>query len=103
MAELDRRQFLVGAAGGAVLLRLSPESADVSRRALRELRAGVRGRVLEPRDSARIVYNRRFEGARPDALVLAESSADVAAVVRWADRFDVRVVARSGGHSYAGY
>ena len=30
-------------------------------------------------------------------------TADVAAAVRWANRFDVRLVARSGGHSYAGY
>ncbi len=103
MYELDRRQFLVGTAGGAILLRLPPEAAGVSGRALRQLRSAVRGRVLVPRDSIRIVYNRRFEGVRPDALVLAESTADVAAAVRWANRFDVRVVARSGGHSYAGY
>ena len=37
--------------------------------------------MLVPRHSARIVYNRRFEGIRPDALVLAESTADVAAAV----------------------
>ena len=103
MYELDRRQFLVGTAGGAILLRLPPEAAGVSGQALRQLRSAVRGRVLVPRDSIRIVYNRRFEGARPDALVLAESTADVAAAVRWANRFDVRVIARSGGHSYAGY
>ena len=103
LPELDRRQFLVGAAGGAILLRLPPEVAGVPSRALRELRSAVRGRVLVPHDSTRLVYNRRFEGARPDAVVLAESTADVAAAVRWANRFDVRVVARSGGHSYAGY
>ncbi len=103
MADLDRRQFLVGTAGGAILLRLPPEASGVSKRALRELRSAVRGRVLVPRDSTRIVYNRRFEGLRPDAVVHVENSADVAAAVRWADRFDVRVVARSGGHSYAGY
>jgi FAD/FMN-containing dehydrogenase len=103
MAELDRRQFLVGTAGGAILLRLPPEASGVSKRALRELRSAVRGRVLEPRDSTRIVYNRRFEGLRPDAVVHVENTADVAAAVRWANRFDVRVVARSGGHSYAGY
>ena len=103
MAELDRRQFLVGTAGGAILLRLPPEASGVSKRALRELRSAVRGRVLVPRDSTRIVYNRRFEGLRPDAVVQVENTADVAAAVRWADRFDVRVVARSGGHSYAGY
>ena len=103
MAELDRRQFLVGTAGGAILLRLPPEASGVSKRALRELRSAVRGRVLVPRDSTRIVYNRRFEGLRPDAVVHVENTADVAAAVRWADRFAVRVVARSGGHSYAGY
>src|SRR5215213_2221498 len=103
MAELDRRQFLVGTAGGAILLRLPAESSGISKRALRELRSVMRGRVLVPRDSTRIVYNRRFEGLRPDAVVHVESTVDVAAAVRWADRFDVRVVARSGGHSYAGY
>ena len=36
-------------------------------------------------------------------MVQAASTQDVAAVVRWANRFDVDVVARSGGHSYAGY
>ena len=51
MAELDRRQFLVGTAGGAILLRLPPEASGVSKRALRELRSAVRGRVLVPRDS----------------------------------------------------
>ncbi|HEX6583285.1 MAG TPA: FAD-binding oxidoreductase [Thermoleophilaceae bacterium] len=103
MPELDRRQFLVGTAGGAILLRLPTEASGISKRALRELRSAVRGRVLVPRDSTRIVYNRRFEGLRPDAVVRVENTADVAAAVRWADRFDVRVVARSGGHSYGGY
>ena len=59
--------------------------------------------MLVPRDSTRIVYNRRFEGRGPTRVVQVENTADVAAAVRWADRFDVRVVARSGGHSYAGY
>ncbi len=103
MGSVDRRQFLVGSAGAAVLLPLPAEPAALSRRAMRELRAAVRGRVVVPRNSARIVYNRRFEGRRPDAVVHVESTADVAAAVRWADRFDVRLVARSGGHSYAGY
>ena len=103
MGSVDRRQFLVGSAGAAVLLPLPAEPAALSKRALRELRAAVRGRVVVPRNSARIVYNRRFEGRRPDAVVHVESTADVAAAVRWADRFDVRLVARSGGHSYAGY
>jgi FAD/FMN-containing dehydrogenase len=102
MPQLDRRQFLVGSAG-AVLLPYGVEDAGVSRRALRELRDAVRGRVVVPRGSAALVYNTRFEGRRPDAVVQVRDTADVAAAVRWANRFDVRLVARSGGHSYAGY
>ncbi len=54
-------------------------------------------------ERARLPYNLRYAGARPDAVVLVEDPADVAAVVRWANRFDVRIAARSGGHSYGGY
>ena len=103
MAAVDRRDFFVGTAGGALLLWEPAACAAVSRRAIRELRSAVRGRVLVPRGSAALVYNRRFERRRPDAVVQVRDSADVAAAVRWADRFDVRLVARSGGHSYAGY
>jgi FAD/FMN-containing dehydrogenase len=76
-------------------------------RALRELARRVRGPVLRP-GSARYpaaarVYNARFDGARPDAVIEPLDSRDVQAVLRWADRRDVRVTARSGGHSYAGY
>src|SRR5829696_6037210 len=102
MPPLDRRRFLVGSAG-AVLVSYGAEPAGVSRRALRELRAAVRGRVLVPNGSAALVYNTRFDGRRPDAVVQVRDTADVAAAVRWANRFDVRLVARSGGHSYAGY
>jgi len=102
MAAVDRRQFLVSSAG-AVMLWPPAEPAGFSRRALRELRAAVRGRVHVPRGSASLVYNTRFDGRRPDAVVEVRDTADVAAAVRWANRFDVPLVARSGGHSYAGY
>jgi FAD/FMN-containing dehydrogenase len=110
---LDRREFLAGAAGGALALPgtsladLVAQPAGLSKRAARALRSAVRGRVLFPNspgyDAARLVYNLRFDGARPDAVVRPESARDVAAVVSWANRFDVNVVARSGGHSYSGY
>jgi FAD/FMN-containing dehydrogenase len=103
MGSLDRRRFLLGAAGGAVMLRAPAEPARLPRRALRELRAAVRGWVVVPHGSAALVYNTRFGGRRPDAVVQVRDTADVAAAVRWANRFDVRLVARSGGHSYAGY
>jgi FAD binding domain/Berberine and berberine like len=112
---LDRREFLAGAAGGALALALPggslaevlAEQSTLSKRAARALRSAVRGRVLFPNtpgyNSARLVYNERYDGVRPDAVVRPESAQDVAAVVRWANRFDVNVVARAGGHSYAGY
>ena len=108
MRPLDRREFLAGAAGGAMALALPADaSAALSKPAARALRQAVRGKVFFPRtpgyNSARRPYNLRYSGLRPDAVVSAESTADVAAVLRWANRFDVNVVARSGGHSYAGY
>ena len=113
--NLDRREFLGGAAGGALALTLPGEALSdalaapsaLSGRAARALRAAVNGRVLLPRSpgysSARLVYNQRYNGARPEAVVVAENTADVAAVVKWSNRFDVPIVARSGGHSYRGY
>ena len=76
-------------------------------RALRELARRVRGPVLGPGAvgyaAAARVYNARFDGVAPDAVIEPLDSDDVRAVLRWADRHDVRVGARSGGHSYAGY
>ena len=115
MAGLDRREFISGAAGAALALTLpgqagagiQAESSALSPQAVRALRSAVRGKVLLPRspgyNQARLVYNLRYDGKRPDAVVQPVSTQDVAAVVRWANRFDVSVVARSGGHSYAGY
>jgi FAD/FMN-containing dehydrogenase len=112
--SLTRRELLVAA--GALALG-APEAAAMPARdpvvppprrpaggarprAIRELARQVRGPVLR---HDRGVYNLRFEGARPDAVVEPLDSRDVQAVMRWADRHDVRLTARSGGHSYAGY
>ncbi|HYI19997.1 MAG TPA: FAD-binding oxidoreductase, partial [Solirubrobacteraceae bacterium] len=66
----------------------------------------VRGRVLAPGDggyaAARVLFNTRFDGIRPPAVVRVRDSADVQAAVRWAARFDVPLVARSGGNAYNG-
>ncbi len=114
MEPLDRRELIVRAAGlvvaGGVLpgtgARRSFARAAVDPR-VRELRGLVSGPVLA-RDSAgyeeaRLVYNERFDGVRPLAVVRPAGVADVQAVVRWAQRRGVAIVPRSGGHSYAGY
>jgi len=107
---LDRRTLLGLGAAGALELALPTalsEAAPLPNRAARALRGAVRGKVLFPRtpgyNSARLGDNTRYDGIRPQAVVQPLDTRDVQAVVRWADRFGVRVVARSGGHSYAGY
>jgi FAD/FMN-containing dehydrogenase len=118
--RLTRRELVLGA--GALALGASapdalampardpvaaPRAGGAGPRALRELARRVRGPVIRPGSAAYAgaarVYNRRFDGATPDAVVEVRDSRDVQAVLRWADRHDVRVAARSGGHSYAGY
>ncbi len=86
-------------AQAAATKRLTPKQA-------RALRAAVRGRVLEPTTSgynaARVVFNRRYDHVKPPAIVQASNAEDVRAVVRWADRYDIPLVSRSGGHGYNG-
>jgi FAD/FMN-containing dehydrogenase len=92
---------------GAWLTPAARRAGGAGPRALRELARHVRGPVIRPGAAryaaAAQVYNARFDGARPDAVVEPLDSRDVQALLRWADRHDVRVSARSGGHSYAGY
>jgi hypothetical protein len=90
-----------GTLGGATRLRAAP------RPPLAELAAATRGPLLRPGNpgyaAARRVVNARYDTARPIAVLMARDAADVRAAVRWSARHDVRMVARSGGHSYAGY
>jgi FAD/FMN-containing dehydrogenase len=118
VASLDRRGFLTGSAAGIAAATLPLDAlatagdllagdAAVSNRALRALRSSVDGPVLarggRGYGTARLVYNERFDGLRPQAVVEPRNAKDVAAVVRWAQKFGVRIVAKGGGHSYAGY
>lgn len=118
MKPLDRRAFLVRAGGAAVAAAagLGPGWEAVSGAAgasaaadprLRALARSVRGPVLargaRGYAGAARTFNTRFDGVAPLAVLLCERESDVQAAVRWARRYGVRVVARSGGHSYAGY
>jgi hypothetical protein len=54
-------------------------------------------------DRVRQLYDTRFDAARPRAVALCQSLRDVERTVQWARRHKVRIVPRSGGHSYGGY
>jgi FAD/FMN-containing dehydrogenase len=75
--------------------------------AIQELRAAMRGPVLEPGhptyDQAREVYNAMFRTRRPVAIARCTGVADVIAAVRWAGAHDQLVAVRAGGHSVAGW
>jgi FAD/FMN-containing dehydrogenase len=106
---ITRRDFVRRSAAGVVLLGVGAVPAEADRlppSQVRALRNAVRGRVLTPStsgyDAARVVFNRRYDGVRPPAVVRVRDAADVQAVVRWAERFDVPLTVRSGGHAYNG-
>src|SRR3954468_4783002 len=95
------------AAGAAVLAHSRLGPAMSSGAALRELAREVRGPVVTRGASGYAtlahVYNERWAGRHPRAVVGAHDVGDVHAAVRWAARHGVAIRARSGGHSYAGY
>ncbi len=94
-------------AAGAAALGTAPGLRAAPRPPLSELEAATGGALLRPGApgyaAARRVANARYAGARPLAVLKARTVADVRAAVRWSARHDVRLAARSGGHSYAGY
>src|SRR4051812_3924549 len=103
---LSRRRFLQSLAATALLPAEAEATAGLPTAQLRALRAAVSGRVVargdHGYDAARVVFNRRWDGVRPPAVVRARDFADVRATVAWANRFGVPLVARSGGHGYNG-
>lgn len=111
MTELTRRQLL--ARGTAVALGAVPFLDALASAAAKpsgiflELARSLRGDVVQRGSSAyntaRLLYNTRFDGVRPQAVVYCESLADVQKTVRWARKHNVHIVPRSGGHSYGGY
>jgi FAD/FMN-containing dehydrogenase len=79
----------------------------VSGRPADGLKKAIRGRVIQPSDpgfaAAAHVFNTRFDHIRPLAVARPVDGADVRDAVRFTAARGVRVRARSGGHSYAGY
>ena len=112
MDGLTRGEVLRRAGGLALAAALPlPVARGGGRRArrsrrLRALASAVRGPVLTPGQrgyrAGANVYNARWDGTHPVAVVRPRDVGDVQAAVRWAARYDVPVVPRSGGHGYTG-
>ncbi len=103
--DLTRRDFLRYSAAAALVPMLGDVEA-LSKSRISALRAAVRGPVYVPGKSgynaARVVFNTRWDGVKPPAVVKVRDTNDVIAVVRWAEKYDVPLVSRSGGHGYNG-
>ena len=70
------------------------------------LQKGIAGDVVLPGspdyDAVRKPFVSQFHGVRPQAVVLCESSNDVAETLRLAVRSGLQTATRSGGHCFAG-
>src|SRR5206468_379308 len=54
-------------------------------------------------DAARVLYNTRFDGVRPQAVARCATVEDVRECVRFARAYGIPLALRSGGHSYGGW
>jgi hypothetical protein len=118
--SLNRRHFLAGSAALGLAAGLSPvgfvDPAEARAIALRVARAGwdslagdLVGPLLRPKDSPfkrfAAPYNLAYNtpDRMPIAIAMCANTADVATAVQWAAKNKVPLVARAGGHSYAGF
>jgi FAD/FMN-containing dehydrogenase len=109
MEELTRAELLARGARLAVALpfagvlaRAAPPSG-IFAELDRALQGDVVVRGATGYDQARLLFDTRFDAATPRAVAFCESLRDVERTVQWARRHKVRIVPRSGGHSYGGY
>ena len=104
---MNRRVFLRGLSSAAI--GASALGLLGARRAVpwNELAHRLQGKVLLPGDQWFAAYaqpnNLRYEALLPQAIALCKNAQDVRTSILFAREYDVPLVARSGGHSYAGY
>jgi FAD/FMN-containing dehydrogenase len=72
-----------------------------------KLASSLQGTLVQPSSPAygvdRLLYNSKFTDLFPRAIAYCASADDVARCVDFVASHDVKLAARSGGHSYAGY
>jgi FAD/FMN-containing dehydrogenase len=105
---MDRRSFVLGSLGfvlaGDAVAGARMRAGDPRLRELaRFVDGAVIGRTSPAYARAHASFNERFDGVKPLAVLRAADAADVRQAILWARKHDIRIRARSGGHSYAGY
>ena len=109
MEQVTRRELLERSGRLALALPLAGPLAwarpptGIFAELARRLQGDVVLRGDQGYDHARVLFNTRFDAVKPRAVVLCESLEDVERTVHWARKHKVRIVPRSGGHSYGGY
>jgi len=122
MAKATRRQFLQQTASAAAALHAfpmralagngkhfeaAPEIADrLDAAAVRKLASQVRGQVISPAardyESSRLVFNRAFD-RHPALIVRCAETGDIPRALEFAQRQNLPLAVRGGGHSRAGF
>src|SRR5438270_9253387 len=104
---IDRRGFLINAGSAGLALVGRTGAGRDARAAVRRSGPPIRGQVIRLGApgflEAAHVYNERFDNVLPGLVARPLDAADVRTAVRWGVSHGVRLRARSGGHSYAGY
>lgn len=103
------RRSVLGAAGGAVITPGVASPATALRSAVPDWGSfdrPVTGPVHRPGStgyaSGKLIFNTRYDGATPLAVVRPTGQADIQQTLAFARRYGLKVSARAGGHSYVG-
>lgn len=105
--EISRQTFLRGAAGAlAVGTVFGRGRAAADPTGWQALAGTIGGQVIAPDNpqfgAAKQVFNTNYNGSTPAAVVVPASAADVQQAMAFAAAHNLKVAARSGGHSYTG-
>lgn len=102
---MKRRSFVLGGLGGLASPWLAAYAQNAGQWS--GLQSGLKGDLLLPDDAAfetaRKLYNTRFDDIRPSAVAYCQTAEDVRECIGFARRSRTPIHMRSGGHSYTGW